>query len=280
MMTKYDGLSVLMSIYKKENPRFVAECFDSLLAQTVPADEWVVVEDGPLTDGLYEVLGRYEAEHPGLMHRVPLAENQGLGLALRHGVTECSHELIARMDTDDVCDPTRFERQLACFEANPELDICGSHISEFETSPDEVVDVRRVPLNDASIRRYQRMRDGFNHVTVMFRKSAVLRAGNYQHALLMEDSLLWANMFLTGARGMNIDDYLVHVRVGSDMYERRGGFNYFKKYRKGRRQILETGFITRGDYITSLAVQLVVALVPNRVRRLIFTRALRSRDDV
>lgn len=276
MTRNHDRFSVLMSVYKKENPRYIADCFDSLLNQTVPADEWVIIEDGPLTRELYQVLDQYEKKYPELIHRVPLTENQGLGLALRRGVNECSYELIARMDTDDICVKNRFEKQLACFIEDPDLDICGSHIKEFEKDPKHIVDVRSVPLDDSSIKSYQRLRDGFNHVTVMFKKSSVLRAGNYQHCLLMEDSLLWANMFLTGSKGMNVDDYLVLVRVGGDMYERRGGFSYFNKYREGRKQILSTGFISRGDYFISLAAQMVVALVPNGIRRIIFTRALRS----
>ncbi len=270
------SFSVLMSLYIREKPEYARACFESLLAQTVPADEWVIVEDGPLTPELYALLEEYQQKCPGLIRRVPLEKNMGLGLALREGVLHCSHPLIARMDTDDISRADRFEKQLALFAADPELDICGSHIQEFVESPDKPTSVRRVPLTQAEIYAYQKRRDSFNHMTVMYKKAAVLRAGNYQHALLMEDTLLWVNMMKTGARCANVDDYLVQVRTGADMFERRGGWSYFKKYRTGRKLVLETGYISRWDYLVTLAVQLVVALIPNKLRKFVFEKLLRS----
>ena len=272
-----EKFSVLMSIYRKEKPEYARACFDSLLRQTVQAAQWVIVEDGPLTEELYAVLDEYEKAWPHIIKRVPFAENRGLGLALRDGVLNCDYPLIARMDTDDICREDRFEKQLAMFAVDEKLDICGCQILEFDGSPDNIVACRKVPLTDGEIKRYQRRRDGLNHVTVMFKKEAVLRAGNYQSCLLMEDTLLWANMFQTGATCVNIDESLVYVRTGSDMFARRGGFAYFKKYKTGRKQVYETGFISRWDYVYTLAVQLVVALIPNGLRTWVYRTLLRSK---
>lgn len=268
--------SVLLSLYIKEKPRYLQDCFESLLNQTVPAAEWVIVEDGPLSQELYQVLDTYQERYPGLIKRVPLEKNVGLGLALREGMLHCSHELVARMDTDDIARPERFEKQLACFEKDPALDICGSHILEFDTDPQHPNAVRKVPLVHEDIVRYQKSRSAFNHVTVMFKKSSVLRAGNYEDAPLMEDDMLWVRMLLSGAKGMNIDEYLVDVRTGAGMIERRGGIAYLKKYCDGRRKILETGFISRFEYYKTVVIQAVVALVPNSIRFLIFTKLLRD----
>ena len=271
-----EKFSVLMSLYIKEKPEYARACFDSLLNQTVLASEWVIVEDGPLTDELYVLLDEYELKNPGLIKRVPLETNHGLGLALREGMLHCSYDLVARMDTDDIARNDRFEKQLELFNINPNLDICGSHIKEFVTSPEEITAVRKVPLSDAEIKKYQKRRDGFNHVTVMFKKESVLQAGNYQHALLMEDTLLWVNMILSGASCMNIDDYLVFVRTGKDMFERRGGLAYYKKYKTGRKMVYDTGYISWWDYKFTLIVQFIVAIVPNKVRRFIFEKMLRT----
>lgn len=267
-------LSVLMSIYIKEKPEYVRQCFDSLLAQTVQADEWVVVEDGPLTDEMYELLDRYQAEHPGLIRRLPQEQNQGLGIALQIGVPQCRNELIARMDTDDIARPDRFEKQLAEFKKNPDLDILGSHIDEFEETPDKIVARRMVPLTDADIKRYQRKRDGFNHMTVMYKKKAVLDAGNYQPCPLMEDTYLWVRMMKNGVTCMNIDEALVHARIGANMYARRGGFAYFKKYKKAMKMVYDTGYISWWDYFTVIVVQFCVALVPGKLRGWIFKKLL------
>ena len=268
-------LSVLMSIYIKEKPEYVDECFKSLLHQTVKANEWVVVEDGPLTNELYYVLDQYQRENPGLIKRVPLEKNLGLGLALKAGVPVCSNVLIARMDTDDIAREDRFEIQLRKFEKNPDIDICGSHIIEFEGTPENILSVRKVPLTHESIVQYQKTRSAFNHMTVMYKKSAVLKAGNYEHCPLMEDDMLWTRMILSGANCANLDDFLVYARTGSAMVARRGGWDYFKKYKLGKDKIRETGFIGVIDYWKALVPQIAISLMPLGIRRFVFAKLLR-----
>lgn len=268
--------SVLMSIYVKEKPNYVVECFESLLKQTVPASEWVVVEDGPLTDEMYLLLDQYQEKYPDLINRVPLKKNMGLGLALREGITHCKYDLVARMDTDDICVPERFEIQLKEFVKNPNLDICGSYIKEFEGTVNHILSERIVPLTNDEICQYQKRRSAFNHMTVMFKKDSVLKAGNYEHAPLMEDDMLWTRMILAGCTGKNIDKYLVYARTGLDMIMRRGGWSYFKKYRNSRKKVYKLGLASYWDYLYTIMVQLVVALVPKKVRLFIFTKILRK----
>ena len=269
-----DSFSVLMSLYIKEKPEHLKECLDSILSQTVKPNEIVIVLDGPITNELREMLDSYVNQEPSLYNIVPLEYNQGLGLALREGILHCKNELVARMDTDDICRKDRFELQLREFEQDPNLDVCGSHILEFEGSIDNIVAKRNVPLDNEAIRKYQRRRDGFNHMTVMYKKSSVLKAGNYQSCLLMEDTLLWANMFMSGAVGKNIDDYLVYARVGKDLFERRGGWSYYKKYKQGRKQVFKTGFISWWDYRHTLNIQFIVAIMPNKLRGFVFKKML------
>ncbi len=270
----YPPFSVLMSLYYKEKAEYLEACLESLLKQTCPAQEWVIVKDGPLTESLDDILEEYIKKYPGLITIVPISENVGLGLALRKGIEFCKYELVARMDTDDIAKEDRFEKQLQLFVENPELDICGGQIVEFEDSISNIVAKRTVPLNDKEIKKYQKRRDAFNHMTVMYKKKSVLNAGNYQSALLMEDTLLWANMIMSGSICKNLPDDLVYVRIGKDMYQRRGGFEYFKKYKLGRKKVKETGFIGWYDYYVTLVVQFIVALIPSSVRGLIFKKIL------
>lgn len=267
-------LSVLMSLYIKEKPEYAKECFDSLLKQTVQADEWIIVEDGPLSKEMYELLESYQMLYPGLIKRVPLKENCGLGLALSVGVPICKNELIARMDTDDIAREDRFEKQLKLFSNDPSLDICGSHIDEFELSPDEIVAKRTVPIRHEEIIKFQKRRDAFNHMTVMFKKSTVLKAGNYISCPLMEDTYLWVRMIQSGAKCANVDDSLVYARIGHDMFERRGGWLYFKKYKSGRQMVYKTGFISSIDYYYTLIIQMIVSIIPNKIRGFIFKKIL------
>lgn len=269
-----ESFSVLMSLYIKESPKYLRESLESVCSSTILPNEIVLVLDGPISSELQSVLNEYVSSYPDLFKIIPLETNQGLGLALREGVICCKNELIARMDTDDICRRDRFEKQLLAFEENPNIDICGSHILEFEENINNVVAKRVVPLTNDKIKKYQKRRDGFNHVSVMFRKSSVLKAGNYQSCLLMEDTLLWANMFNCGASGMNIDDYLVYVRIGEEMFERRGGFSYYKKYKAGRKMVYKTHFISWWDYTWTLFIQFIVAMMPNKLRGFIFKKML------
>ena len=271
---EYPKFSVLMSLYIKEKAEYLDDALASVLKQTVKPDEIVIVYDGPITTELRNVVENYISKNPGLIKVIENPETKGLGLALADGVPQCKYELIARMDTDDICREDRFEKQLQEFAKDPTIDICGSHILEFEGNKDNIVAQRRVPLVDKDIREYQKRRDGFNHVSVMFKKKSVLAAGNYQSCLLMEDTLLWANMFMNGAKGMNIDDFLVYVRIGKDMYERRGGLDYYKKYKAGRKKVYETGYISWVDYKITLLIQFIVAVIPNRVRGFVFKKLL------
>ena len=124
------------------------------------------------------------------------------------------------------------------------------------------------------IREYLKHRCPFNHMTVMYKKQAVLKAGNYQTCLLMEDTLLWVNMILNGAKCANVDDFLVYARTGADMFERRGGYSYYKKYKQGRKMVYDTGYISWWDYLYTLLVQFVVAVMPNKIRGFVFKKLL------
>lgn len=272
---EYPDFSVLMSLYIKEKAEYFEECMQSILSQTVMPAEIVIVFDGPITPELRASVERYKKENPGWIRTVENPVNKGLGPALADGILACSYEMVARMDTDDIAREDRFEKQLKMFTDDPELDICGSHIIEFEGTVDNELSRRNVPLTHSDIAEYQKQRSAFNHMTVMYKKSAVLKAGNYEHCPLMEDDMMWVRMLISGARCANVDDYLVYARTGYAMLERRGGWEYFKKYRCGRRMIKSTGYISLFDYEKTVIVQFVVALMPKKLRRFVFTKVLR-----
>lgn len=274
LIGKMKKFSVLMSLYNKEQPEYLKESLNSVLNQTVKASQIVIVKDGPLTQELEAVLESFVSKELDLYTVVPLARNQGLGLALQEGMLHCDYELVARMDTDDIARKDRFELQLAEFEKDPTLDICSSHVLEFEGSINNIVAQRTVPLTDFEIKKYQKRRDSFNHPAVMFKKSKVLESGNYQNCPLMEDTYLWVNMFLHNAKAKNIDDFLLYFRVGKDMFQRRGGWKYHKKYKQGRKMIYKTGYISWWDYHYTILVQLFIALMPNKLRGFVFKKLL------
>lgn len=268
-----DRYSVLMSLYKKEHPEYLRLALDSMINQTVKPDEIVLVEDGPLTPELYSVVDEYKKYLTIVINE----KNLGLGLALNEGLKVCRNELVARMDTDDISKPDRCEKQLAYFSLHPSTTILGGQIEEFITNPKEVVGKRVVPKTDLELKKYMKKRCPFNHMTVMFRKSSVLAVGNYQDWFWNEDYYLWIRLALNGFLFANLPETLVFVRVGADMYQRRGGEKYFKSEVGIQKFMLEKKLIDRRTYLSNCAKRLLVEkMMPNRIRGWVFQKFARE----
>ena len=189
------SFSVLLSLYHKESALFLHQSLESVFAQTLLPTEVILVEDGPLSEELHAVVKEFMDRYLELKV-IPLVENQGLGKALNEGLKHCSYDIVARMDTDDVAKPDRFEKQLAIFQEHPEVDVVGAWIDEFEGAVSNVLSVRKVPKDQEDILRFAKGRCPVNHPVVMFRKSAVLKAGGYKHFPLFEDYYLWVRMLM------------------------------------------------------------------------------------
>ncbi|MGL5149423.1 MAG: glycosyltransferase, partial [Clostridium sp.] len=236
--------SVLISIYNKEKEEYLRQCLESIMDQTVKAKEIVIVKDGPLTYELDKVIDNFSHNYPDVFKIVELQKNVGLGKALAIGIEKCSCELVARMDSDDIARSDRFEKQILEF-SRGEIDLVGSHIIEFEDYKENIIGKRVVPLNYNEIVKYSKLRNPFNHVTIMYRKSKVIKVGNYKsmYGAGYEDYLLWLKMIKGGCKVKNIDDYLVYVRSGLNMFERRGGMKYILNTIKFRHLAYQTGCI-------------------------------------
>lgn len=272
-MQKY---SVLMAVYVKDKPEYFAVALDSMINQTVPPDEIVVVKDGPITKGLQEVME--EREKAGApIHEVALETNQGLGPALDAGLKACRNELVARMDSDDIAIPDRCAKQRAYMLEHPEIAVLGGQIEEFVEDEQHIVGKRCVPLSDAEIKAYMQTRCPFNHVTVMVRKSAIVSEGGYRPWFSNEDYYLWIRLHLAGMKFANLPETLVHVRVGKDMYQRRGGMRYFQSEFGIQRLMLEKGLIGYGRFGMNVLARLVLqVLMPNWLRGIAFQKFART----
>lgn len=271
--------SVAISVYKNDDPVFFDLALQSITKdQTEKPDEIVLIVDGPIPEALMAVVDRYEAEYPGF-RAIRLPENKGLGNALRLAVENCSHALIARMDSDDISLPTRFEQQLRCFEENPELDIVGGDITEFIGESDNIVGKRIVPQMDAEIKAYMQTRCAMNHVSVMYKKSAVLSVGNYIDWFWNEDYYLWIRMQQKGCTFGNTGTVLVNVRSGADMYQRRGGKKYFQSEKGLQDYMLKHKMIGFGTYGMNVLKRWIVQIaLPNSVRGWVFRMFARTKE--
>lgn len=268
--------SVLMSVYKKENPDYLQVALDSILNQTRMPSQIVVVKDGQLTEALNHVIDIFVAEYPSVFTILELPQNLGLGLALQEGIKKCRFELVARMDSDDISLESRFEKQLKLFEENPDLAIVGSSIEEFDSKSGEVISYRNVPVSFDEIFSFARKRNPFNHMTVMYRKSAVLEAGNYKDFMWFEDYYLWVRMLAHGAQAYNISEPLVRARADLAMFERRGGWKYARNEYRLQKEFLAMGFISKHQFVKNSLMRIITRLIPNFLRRIIYIHMIRK----
>ena len=267
--------SVLMSVYRKENPSWFRDAVESIVRQTAIPSEILIVQDGSLTPELYHVCNELKETYPNIIHYLPLAQNVGLGLALQKGIIGCENELIARMDTDDIARPNRFELQLKAFEENPNLSVCGGFIQEFDREPSDGNHIRKVPLTQSDIVNFAKKRNPFNHMTVMFKKSAILEVGNYQTFPLLEDYFLWFRMIMAGKSMMNLPVVLVDVRGGNSMISRRGGLKYFKDELRLYRCFHKAEYISIWEMAEGTIPRLAVRLLSSNMRRIVYKLFLR-----
>lgn len=264
--------SVLMSVYHKDNPAWFREALQSVFSQSCIPAETVLTADGPLTEELEAVIDEFKDK----LKIVRLEKNMGLGAALNAGLKECSYPLVARMDSDDISLPDRFEKQIKAFEADKDLSVLGGAIREIDSESKEEVSLRVLPCTDKELKKFLRMRSPFNHVTVMFKKSSVEAAGGYQPFYFVEDYYLWARLAAKGYKFANSGEVFVNVRVDSNMFARRGGWKYFKSNKAIADKMLSLGLISLPVYLFNLAVRFCVQVImPNSVRSIFYKKALR-----
>ncbi|MBR4919949.1 MAG: glycosyltransferase [Prevotella sp.] len=258
--------SVLISIYSKEQPQYLQESLDSIFGQTLPPTEVVMVCDGSLTEALDQMIEKYSQQHTELKV-IRLPKNGGLGKALQEGLKHCSYEIVARMDTDDICKPDRFETQIKYMEEHPETDVVGAWIDEFSENPSKIVSVRRLPEQHEDIVEFAKKRNPVNHPTAVFRRSAVEKAGSYRHFLLFEDYDLWVRMILNGARFHNIQRSLLYFRMPNDFFYRRGGQMYLQSEIQLQRQFHQLHYITWGRMMKNIVIRTTMRCIPNPWRK-------------
>ena len=264
-----------MSVYKKSKPNEFLAAFNSSVNHTIPPNEIILVIDGPISEELESVIDSFQQNESLKIIRV--LENKGLGNALRIGVENSSYDLVARMDSDDISLSNRFELQLKYFLQHPNTDVLGGQITEFIDTTDHIIGKRIVPLTNKEIYAYMKNRCAMNHPSVMLRKKAVINAGNYQDWFLNEDYYLWIRMMSKNCEFANLKQVLVNLRVSNGLYERRGGWSYFKSEAGIQVLLHKYHFISWFREIYNISLRFIMQiLLPNRVRALVYQTILRD----
>lgn len=270
--------SVLMSVYHKDNPEYLRQSIESIMKQTIKPEQFVIVEDGPLTKALTDVIGSYVKSNSNLFSIVKLQRNYGLGVALDKGLIVCRNELVARMDSDDISLESRCEKQLKKFEENEALVLLGANIDEFYDDPKKIRTSRIVPSSYEDICKYIRRRDPFNHPTVMFKKSAVIRCGGYGSLRRRQDFDLFSRMINMGCYAENLNESLVLFRSNIDNYKRRKSKESCKSYINVVKNNYKRGYCSLFDLLYVIFAQEAIRLMPLGMMKIISDNLLRSKN--
>lgn len=268
--------SVCMAVYKGDDALYFQSAVLSVFHQTLPPDDIIIVVDGPVTVEIETVLA--DLQHSvSIVRVIRLAKNSGHAVARQTGLEAARNEWIAIMDSDDIALPNRFELQLKVIEQHPDVSVVGGLIREFVEDPEVTVGMRLVPQLDAEIKEYMKSRCPMNFVTVMMRKSHVQSVGGFIDWYCEEDYYLWVRLALAGYRFHNLQENLVNVRVGEEMYQRRGGLRYFKSEERLQRYMRKKHLISPFRYLYNVAIRFAVQVaMPNKVRGWVFKMFARN----
>lgn len=276
MESKNIKFSLLMAVYAKDDPRYLKDALNSVVDNSALPNETVIVIDGQIGNELKNIIDEFIV--PLSIRKIQLPENGGLGMALRIGLESCSCEWVARFDSDDICFPDRFEKQLNFIRDHPEVDLFSAPILEFDNDiSNEHFYLRDVPRSPMHIRQYSNWRSPMNHMAVMMRKQVAINAGNYQDNKSFEDYSLWVRMLLNGATLSNMNQPLVYARAGQAIRLRRGGLAYLKSEFRFMKLLNQWGFISNRQFYLMLIAKTPVRIMPAVVRQILYWKYMRKR---
>ena len=273
--------SVLISVYHKENPLFLQKCLTSMVRQSVLPFKIIVVKDGQLTPALAEVLESFQQTHPELFYITGYETNLGLGKALQFGLQFVETPWVARMDSDDIAVPIRFQQQIEFLKSHSEIDVLGCYLAEFESDENKTTRIKKVPVTHEEIYNVAHLFNPMNHMTVFMKTQSVLEAGGYKHAPFFEDYDLWIRMLAMGMKFHNLPLSLVLGRVGNDMVGKRHGLQYLRYEYQQFQRMRALEFLTGFQYYKALTLRLPLRLLPKKILAALYNLALRrkSTDD-
>ena len=266
--------SVLMSVYKNDNPEYVEVAINSLINQTLKPNQIVIMVDGPISSELDNVLKKYKNNQ--LFDIYYRNVNKGLGITLNEGLRKCKYSYVARMDADDESENDRFEKQINYLSEHLDIDCIGSNMNEYDEKMDKIVSQKLVPQTSDEIKKYLKKRNPMNHPTVIYKKEKVLEVNSYEDYPFFEDYYLWAKMIKNGSNFYNIQENLYRFRAGSSMIKRRGGKSYLNNIKKLEKGLLNLNIINKREYTSNIIKRYFIAIMPNSFRKIFYKVFLRK----
>ena len=268
-------LSVLIPICNKEKPEHLKQSIESIVNQTKKAEQIVIVKDGELSGELNKIIEEYKNQYTEMIDILELRKQKSLGRVLNAGIKICKHEYIARMDSDDISRKDRFEKQIGYLEKNPDIDILGGYIQEYNENMQKAKSIRKVPLVQDEIYKGIVNQSPFNHSTVIIKKESLVKIGCYKDCQL-EDYDLWIRMRLNNMRMANLSEVLIDYRTSIDMYKRRTGFKYLKGVINIEKVLIDNKLINKNKYMQNILLRTILAFIPARIKLFLYPKIVRK----
>lgn len=262
-----------MPVYHGNTTHEFTVALNSIISQTYPASQIVIVQDGPVEEGISLQLNSLKSLKE--VKLVILPTNTGVGNALNVGLQHCDYEWIARMDADDKSLPNRFEETVNFITKNPELDLIGGYYAE--QPPKGHIYVRKVPAEFKGILKFSKYRNPHSHPTVFYKKNAVVEAGGYKNFYFAEDWYLWLRMFAKGSKSANITQVVVYAQ--GQNYSRRLGLRALRNDFRAMASFWRERLIGFNHFVINIFVRSLVRLLPFGWATTVYKNFLRSAAD-
>lgn len=273
------SFSVLISVYKNDSAVFFEIALKSIsINQTLKPKQVVVVEDGPVGEGIESAIRSVSYLSPAIDWTIVRKEkNAGLAAALNSGLKECKYNYVARMDSDDISTPDRFEKQMNYIAEHPEITVLGGAIAEFKETVGDIMSERHVGLVQEDIVKMSKKRTPFNHVSVVYKRDDVISVGSYSEDFgKLEDYKLWVDLLAAGCKVANLDDILVHVRVGNGFIERRSSKREIHDWDNLQKYLLGSGIVTKKEALINRIYIRAFIYMPVWAKKLAYKYILRK----
>ena len=270
---KVKKFSVVMSVYISDSPIYFIDAVNSLLNQTRLPDEIIIIADGPLNEELDTAFN--SLKNSNLIKLIKLKKNCGLALSRKKAISRTSFDIIAVMDSDDICLPDRFERQIKLIE-HGEAQVVGGWIEEFYNKPKDKGKIRNTPVGYEEILSFGKWRNPINHVTLMFKKDAYESVDGYSSLRHSEDWDMISRMLVNGIIVKNISEVLVHVRAGDEMIKRRRRISQFKGEIKLFFRMYMIGYINIFHLVCNILIRVVLRILPRIITKFTYNSFLRK----
>lgn len=271
--------SVLMSVYANDDAGFFEMALRSVTVdQTLKPDQVVIVQDGPVSKEIDDTILEMQDLLPTTEFTIVKKEvNAGLAAALNSGLKACKYDWVARMDSDDISVADRFEKQVDFLLKNPEIDIVGGTIAEFQNEIGDIDSLRKVGKTHAEILAMAKTRTPMNHMSIFYRKNAVIEAGMYSEDFgKLEDYKLWVDMLSSGKKFSNIDDVLVNARIGNGFVERRSNKREIYDWDMLQKYLLQNNFVSKVEALKNKLYIRVFIYTPSWIKKLLYKFILRG----